>query len=389
MKISRHLLADQQGVILFSSLTILSVLLAVGIGIRTMLQNDYKILANLRGGTEAFYVSAAGIEWSKSELGRTLTLPPAPANQTVSFQTGSFSISFMSPTSVGPLAASVVVRSTGSLGPSSHILQAQLTKTYDLADAAISLRGNAAAVNFGSSPILISGADYDPATDNAVPGAGPRSAISTSDDSLRDLVQQALGSAPQAVLDSPNISPGLTTSSRLPPTSVTQLVDDLCASAAAVVTIVPSSGALIFENQIWGTLSSPELRCFEGLAASGDAITIAGNTTGAGILIVRNADLVLAGSCRWEGLIIIAGGEIGLRVSGPSDKEMIGGVILNETGSPTSVKAILDIQGNIRLRFSRKTLARSAGLMSIATLEQAVPALPFVISQNYWRTVTP
>ena len=389
MKISRHLLAGQQGVILFSSLTILSVLLAVGIGVRTMLQNDYKILANLRGGTEAFYFSVAGIEWSKSELGRTLILPPAPANRTVNFQSGSFSISFMSPTSDGPLAASVVVRSTGSLGASSHMLQAQLTKTYDLADAAITLRGNAAAVNLGSSPILVSGADYDPVTSNAVPGAKPRSAISTSDDSLRGLVQQALGNAPQAILDIASASPGLMTSGYLPATSVTQLVNDLCASAAAVVTLVPSSGALIFENQTWGTPSSPELRCFEGLAASGDAITIAGNITGAGILIVRNADLVLAGSYRWEGLIIIAGGEVGLMVSGPSDKEMIGGVILNETGSPTSAKAILDIQGNIRLRFSRKTLARSAGFMSTAMLEQTAPALPFVISQNYWRTVTP
>jgi hypothetical protein len=68
---------------------------------------------------------------------------------------------------------------------------------------------------------------------------------------------------------------------------------------------------------------------------------------------------------------------------------MIGGVILNETGSPTSAKAILDIQGNIRLRFSRKTLARSTGFMSTATLEEVALALPFVISQNYWRTVTP
>ena len=101
MKISRHLLAGQQGVVLFSSLTILSVLLAVGIGVRTMLQNDYKILANLRGGMEAFYFSVAGIEWSKSELGRTLILPPAPANRPVRFQSGSFSISLMSTTS-GP-----------------------------------------------------------------------------------------------------------------------------------------------------------------------------------------------------------------------------------------------------------------------------------------------
>ena len=389
MKISKRLLADQQGVILFSSLTILSILLAVGIAVRTMLQNDYKIIANLRGGTEAFYFSVAGIEWSKSELGRTAILPPAPANRTVGFQSGSFSISFMSPMSVGPLAASVVVRSTGSVGASSHMLQAQLTKTYDLADAAISLRGNAATVNLGTSPILLSGADYDPATDNAVPGAKPRSAISTSDDFLRSLVQRELANAPQVILDSASASPGLTTSGFLPATSVTRFVNDLCASAAAVVTIVPSSGALIFENQTWGTPSAPELRCFEGLAESGDAITIAGNIMGAGILIVRDADLVLAGSYRWEGLIIIAGGEVGLTASGPSDKDVIGAVVLNETGSPTSAKAILDIQGSIRIRFSRKGLARSAGFVSTATLEQAAPALPFVISQNYWRTVTP
>src|SRR5581483_8935513 len=51
-----------RGMVLMSCLTILAVLLAVGLGTRVMIKNDYQALANLRGGTEAFYYSAAGIE---------------------------------------------------------------------------------------------------------------------------------------------------------------------------------------------------------------------------------------------------------------------------------------------------------------------------------------
>ena len=91
---TNRLLTGQRGMVLFTSLTILSVLLAVGIGVRTMLQNDYKVLTNLRSGTDVFYLAAAGIEWSKSEFGRTPALAPLPANRTLSFQSGTISVSF-------------------------------------------------------------------------------------------------------------------------------------------------------------------------------------------------------------------------------------------------------------------------------------------------------
>ena len=42
-------LQASHGMVLMSALTILTVLLAVGIGIRVMLQNDYRVLSNLRG----------------------------------------------------------------------------------------------------------------------------------------------------------------------------------------------------------------------------------------------------------------------------------------------------------------------------------------------------
>ena len=70
MKTSGKRLQASHGMVLMSALTILTVLLAVGIGIRVMLQNDYRVLSNLRRGTEAFYYSAAGLEWSKNELAR-------------------------------------------------------------------------------------------------------------------------------------------------------------------------------------------------------------------------------------------------------------------------------------------------------------------------------
>ena len=90
MKITDDPLRNSRGIVLMSALTILSVLLALGIGIRVMLKNDYQVVANLRGGTEAFYYSAAGIEWSKNEIASTAAFPPVPANQMKSFAAGGF-----------------------------------------------------------------------------------------------------------------------------------------------------------------------------------------------------------------------------------------------------------------------------------------------------------
>src|SRR5947209_18814084 len=106
-------LQSSHGMVLMSALTILTVLLAVGIGIRVMLQNDFRVLANLRGGTEAFYYSSAGLEWSKNEIAGVTAFPPAPPNQSKSFASGGFAVTFSSPVVTVPLAARIVVRSVG------------------------------------------------------------------------------------------------------------------------------------------------------------------------------------------------------------------------------------------------------------------------------------
>jgi len=381
---------DQRGMVLYSSLLILSLLVAVGVGARVMLQSDFKLLANMRASMEAFYVAEAGIEWSKDEIRKNFSHPPILPSRAQSFSSGNFSVSFLSPTAVTSLVARIVVRSTGAVGSSSQVVQAQVTKTYDLADGAVSLRGSANRVNFAGNPLLISGVDYDPATGQAVAGSKARPAISVPDEILQGLVEQGLSENQQ----SGNVGSGggtsaIAESDFMPASAVVRFADGLCSSAQAVTTLVPSDGVLLLAGQTWGTRTSPQLRCVEGLAGPGDSVNLGGGVTGAGILVVRNADLIVSGSLQWEGLIVVTGSNVSFKVTGGESKEIYGSLMVNETGTPGTGTAILDIQGSVRVLFSRPALNRLASLIPSSTLNATYSSLPSMISQEYWRTVTP
>jgi hypothetical protein len=389
MKDRSRILQNRQGMVLMSSLTLLSVLMVAGIGAGVMLQNDFRVLSNLRGGTEAFYFSVSGLEWAKSEIARATSFPPIPANQSKSFSAGQFTVSFLSSTVTGPLAARVTVHSTGTRGGAQNALRAQLTKSYDLADAALVLRGSVADVGISpSDAIFISGADHDPTTGNPT-GAKSRSSVSIADDTARGVVMQALGTPPrEGVLYEGADTAAAATSGYLPTTLITQLANDLCASATTVHA-VPPVGSLVIENQSWGNPGAPQLHCIEGLSAPGDAATIVGNFTGAGILVVKNADLVLSGAFRWEGLVLVTGADVSFKTTDTATKELLGAALVNETGVPVTGRKILDIQGALRMLFSRQALDRASAMIPPATANIAYESLPSVILQDYWRTVTP
>jgi hypothetical protein len=382
-------LRGSRGMVLMSCLTILAVMLAVGLGTRVMVKNDYQALANLRVGTEAFYYSAAGIEWSKNEVVRTTTFPPNPVNQTKTFAGGSFTVSFSSSAVSGPLAARIVVRSLGAAGTSSQTIQAQLKKNYDLADGALALRGSAAAVNLSGGGLFISGADHDPASSNILGAGKARSAVSLSDAALYDLVAGAFGNPPQTgLIDPAGSNPPIALSDYLSGSAIAQLASDLCATAGATVHALNGAATLVFDNQSWGSSGAPAIHCIEGNTGAGDSVSFS-TSTGTGILIVKNADLVLNGSFRWEGLVIVSGQEVGLKALGSSSKDVLGAVVLNETGLPGSGTAIFDIQGNLRLLFSRQALNRAASLVPATSLNALYPTLPAYVSQDYWRSVNP
>jgi hypothetical protein len=285
--------------------------------------------------------------------------------------------------------AKIVVRSTGTAGTATHLLQSQLTKTYDLADGAVALRGNGSRANLNGTGFVISGIDHDPATASAVPDAKPRPGIAVPGDELRRVVVDGLDASQQSNIVGTGGTPAIVRSNDIPGAALAQLANDLCSSAQAIPLAVPADGILSVDSQEWGSRASPQLRCIEGLPGAGDAVRLMGNVTGGGILVVRNAELIASGPLHWEGLIIVTGASVGFTVVGPDAKEIYGSLMVNETGAPGSETAILDIRGNVRLLFSRGALNGIAALVPAATLNDAYAYLPSNVTQDYWRMVTP
>jgi len=116
---------------------------------------------------------------------------------------------------------------------------------------------------------------------------------------------------------------------------------------------------------------------------------MAGNLTGVGILVVRNADLILNGAFRWEGLVLVTGSDVSLQMTASSGNELLGAAIVNESGIPVTTKSILAIDGATRILFSRQALSRASSLVPATTINNAYGSLPSVVLQDYWRTVTP
>lgn len=375
--------------VLLSTLLVLSLLIAVGMGARVMVHNDTGISGNFRLSANAFYLAEAGIAWSKHEISANSSHPPTPANRAQSFASGTFSIAFVSATAATPLVAKIVVRSTGTAGTATHLLQSQLTKSYDLADGAVALRGNGSRANLSGTGFVISGIDHDPATASAVPDAKPRPGITVPGDALRRIVVDGLDASQQSNINGRGDTPAIVQSSDIPGAALSQLANDLCGSAQAIPLAVPPDGILSLDSQEWGTRVAPQLRCIEGLPGVGDSVRLAGNISGSGILVVRNTELIASGPFHWEGLIIVSGASVGFTVLGPDAKEIYGSLMVNESGAPGSETAILDIRGNVRLLFSRAALNRTTALVPPATLNETYAYLPSNVTQDYWRMVTP
>jgi hypothetical protein len=389
MKSLRNLIFGQSGIALAGSLMILSALVVAGVAARLMLQNDHRTAANLRHGSQAFYLAASGIEWGKSELLSFTGLMPAPADRSVNFNNGRFSVFFTSASSVSPLSARFVVRSLGILDSDSHTVQAGLSKSYDLSDSAIGLRGNIQAVNLAGTAVAISGLDHDPASGQPTGATSTRPAVSTDSQALSDSVRAQTGSLPPGTLQSdPNTAP-VALSSHLSAATLSKLADQLCAAPGTVTLSLPASGMLALVSQSWGSPTTPQIRCVDGVPGAGDGVTFSGDSSGAGIIIIRNADMILNGAFRWEGLIIVTGSEVSLKASSSSNTNIFGAIILNETGNPALGTPALDIQGSFRSVFSRSALNRAAGLIAVSELGALYSSLPASIWQDYWRSVSP
>ncbi|MGH7926675.1 MAG: hypothetical protein ACREQV_02650, partial [Candidatus Binatia bacterium] len=307
--------------ILIVVLLLLSLLMAVGMGAVVSVQNDLRMTANLRSGTAAAYLADAGIEWGKEQIAAAATMPPTLSGATQGFPAGSYAVSFLSSNQTGPLSAKVVLRSLGRSNAAMQSVHAHVSKSYDLADGAVALRGIARSVNFTGASFSISGLDHDLITGAPLPASRPRAGITVAATTVLKQVGGALDTV-QTQNISGNDGGGavIATSDRISTNDAARFANDLCAAMNAVVLAVPSVGSMSVATQTWGNRASPQVHCVNGLPGSGDSVVFGANTGGAGILVVRDAELVLAGDFRWEGWVIVSGSDVGFRVTGTTNK---------------------------------------------------------------------
>ena len=386
----RKLVCDRKGMVLFSSLLFVSLLMVASMGAWMAIQNDYRITSNLRRSTAGFYFAEAGIEWSKQQISQTVTHPPRPADRIQNFSHGAFSVTFVSSTAVTPLSTRIVLRSTGLSGASSQTVEAQITKVYDLADAAIGLRGVETSVMFSGDSFLVSGFDHDPISGAPVASAKPRLAISTAGATLPAQLQAALAPEKTGHVVGGENNTAISQSDFVPGSLVARIAEDLCRAPYATMAVIPVGGTLSLAAENWGSRSAPQLRCIEGLSGTGDSVTVGEKLSGVGILVVRNAELVASGAFRWEGLIIITGEDVGFRVLGNENKEIYGALMINQVSSTALTEStILEIHGTVKVLYSRSALTRVAELLPPPALPNTYPSLPSMITQDYWRSINP
>jgi hypothetical protein len=388
---SRSLIVDQRGIVLYSSLMLLALIMAVGVQAIVSTQSNFQISSNLRSENVAFYISEAGIEWSKNELARTTAHPPPALSSSSAISSGTFSVATISSIAVSPLMSKTVIRSTGKFASSSQIVQAELIKRSLLTDAALGLRGNASHPIFDGKDFSISGLDHDPATGKPIPNVRPYAGISVSSAVIKEQLETALEpNQLSRISGTDRQGATIAETENLPTEAIVRLADELCSAENSHVIEIGSDTTVSLADQQWGNRSVPELRCLNGSLSAGDSVAALSNSSGAGILVARNADLVLEGGFRWEGLIIITGTGASLKVSDAGVKEIIGGVIVNETGPHSgSNPSAIDVRGAAKILFSRAALQSAATVVPASVLTSAYPSLPAEIVQSYWRLITP
>src|SRR5215831_18198023 len=75
MTAKRKLIGDKKGMVLFSSLLLVSVLMVAGMGTWIAIQNDYKITSNLRQTTLVFILPTLELNGRNSKLAKQLFTP--------------------------------------------------------------------------------------------------------------------------------------------------------------------------------------------------------------------------------------------------------------------------------------------------------------------------
>jgi hypothetical protein len=123
-----------------------------------------------------------------------------------------------------------------------------------------------------------------------------------------------------------------------------------------------SCDADVNSSTCWGTAETPKIVYIKGdpdPTSQFNALRMAGNTEGHGILIVEDGDMRVAGNFLWNGPIIVTGKWVGIGFLGGGNQAVYGSVISNETANDAGFYEGV-VTGNSKIRYSCEALAAAS-----------------------------
>ena len=137
-------------------------------------------------------------------------------------------------------------------------------------------------------------------------------------------------------------------------------INSIPGNAASFNNIGSSCGGNYNATDCWGTSAQPKIVYIKGQidpTSAFNALKVAGNSSGFGLLIVEDGDFTINGNFAWEGPIIVTGGYVGVGYLGGGNQTVLGALISNETATneaPGFFEGV--VQGNAKVSYSRAAL---------------------------------
>ena len=253
----------------------------------------------------------------------------------------------------------VIVTSTGTIGTTTRTITVVISKTAGLPiNGALAFPGSQADVSLHASSVMIDGRDtkigdrpgaptgsasavYGITVNSSLPALAARLETALADGTRND-VRGKDETNPSATTRGANT---IRADGALTSQAVTDFVDAAKSTADLTINASPGNASSLSNigstcatdlesSTCWGTSARPKVVYIRGarpdVGTRYTALSLAGDSSGTGVLIIENGVVEVGGSFRWNGPIITTGRNVGIRFRGDGDQVIYGAVVVNE-----------------------------------------------------------
>jgi Tfp pilus assembly protein PilX len=279
----------------------------------------------------------------------------------------------------------VIVTSTGTIGTTTRTITVVISKTAGLPiNGALAFPGSQADVSLHASSVMIDGRDtkigdrpgaptgsasavYGITVNSSLPALAARLETALADGTRND-VRGKDETNPSATTRGANT---IRADGALTSQTVTDFVDAAKSTADLTINASPGNASSLSNigstcatdlesSTCWGTSARPKVVYIRGalpdVGTRYTALSLAGDSSGTGVLIIENGVVEIGGSFRWNGPIITTGRNVGIRFRGDGDQVIHGAVVVNELNPVAAANVEGDAVGKPHILYSTEAL---------------------------------